>query len=234
MKMPNLSLQSTAERRPLNLTLGFHRVMPIPDDPLNRWWVEASSANPTLVSDLRPTLIAFLAFDHGRTPRIAGSGFVIAGMPDLALVVTAKHVLSEGVVNIQRPVAAYSASALFVPNSAKIPSLSPEKLKGIWMGSEHADLLNAAHAYYNDTLDIACCVVSPQQLHSTRFSPISIPIHTTVPAIGDVIPSTPSLPTRTFYEMMRNGALDKAVGGIDHIEIVDLGNDDCRIGIRHA
>lgn len=327
--------------------------MSIPNDPLNRLWLDASSMNPNLVNDLRPTLVAFLAFDRGRLPRIAGSGFVIAGTPDIALVLTAKHVLSEGVLSIQQPLPVYAASALFVPASLRTPTLNPEKLKVIWMGSQSSGLLNAAHACYNDTLDIACCVIAPQELLASPFAPISIPIDTSVPSMGDLvhmvsldrmgvsevaapmdhtgtgqkisieravsirvgtvtgiypqgfrqyrwpcfttsipakpgmsggfvslpshgttmgacgivcadnsteeahtncfecgesviacawpalalrvpvsIPSTNNSPTRTLYEMMRMGDLDLAVGGIDHIEVIDLDNNDCRIGMR--
>ena len=74
--------------------------MPIPNDPLSRWWVDVSSANPAIVDGLRPSLVAFLAFDHGHVPSLAGSGFVIAGGSDLAIVISAKHVLSEGVLKI--------------------------------------------------------------------------------------------------------------------------------------
>ena len=69
--------------------------MPIPNDPLSRWWVEVSSANPGIVDGLRPSLVAFLAFDHGHVPNLAGTGFVIAAGADLAIVISAKHVLSE-------------------------------------------------------------------------------------------------------------------------------------------
>lgn len=329
--------------------------MPIRNDPLNRWWVDVSSVNPAIVNALRPSLVAFLAFDHGRMPSIAGTGFVIAGMPDFALVISAKHVLSEGVLKIQRPVPAYSASALFVPPSLRTPSLNPERLKAIWMGAEYAGLLNAVHACYNNTLDIACLLITPQELYATPFRPVSIALDTTVPSIGDIvhmvslegmdvselapptgangtghklsitrrisirigtvtdtyaqgfrqyrwpcfttsipaepgmsggfvhlprdgatiaacgvvcadnstvgaradyfqcgesviacgwpalalrvpisIPSTPDSPTRTLYDMMRDGSMNTAVGGIDHIEVVDLGNGECRIGYRSA
>lgn len=329
--------------------------MPIPNDTLNRWWIDASSVNPEMVNALRPSLIAFLAFDHGREPKITGTGFVISGMPDIALVISAKHVLQEGVLNIQRPVPRYSPSAQFVPASLKTPSLHPEKLKAIWVGSGYGGLLNTAHACYNETLDIACCVLTPQESPVTPFRPLSIPIDTTVPSIGDVvhivsldgmgvselkppanitgsgqllsiaqrvsirigivtaiypqgfrqyrwpcfttsipvtpgmsggfvtlprdgttiaacgivcadnsnleaysdylqcgesviacvwpalclplpisIPSNPNSPSRTIYEMMRVGDIDPAIGGIEHIEVIDLGNGNYTIENRRT
>lgn len=161
--------------------------MPIPNDPLGRHWVEASGANPVLVEQLRPTLVAFLAFDHGRTPRLAGTGFVLAGMPDMALVLTAKHVLSEGVLRIQRPAQSHAPSALFVPASATVPSLSPERLKVVWMGSRFAGLLNVAHTCYNDSTDISSCFILPQELDPPPFEPKSVPLDTRVPSVGDLV-----------------------------------------------
>ena len=161
--------------------------MPIPSDPLSRWWVDVSSANPAIVDGLRPSLVAFLAFDHGHVPRLAGTGFVIAGGSDLAIVISAKHVLSEGVLNIQQPVPRHSPSALFVPASSKTPSLHAAKLRALWMGSESADLLHTRHFSYNDTLDIACCIFAPQEEYTTRFKPTAIPLDTARPSIGDVV-----------------------------------------------
>src|SRR4030066_1521292 len=117
----------------------------LPNDTLGRWWIEIASVNPSLVNDFRRCLIAFVAFDRGSKPNLAGTGFLIASGTNIALAITAKHVLTEGVLNIQRPVPRHSPSALFVPSSARAPLLHEEKLRAIWMGSETADLLFARH-----------------------------------------------------------------------------------------
>lgn len=161
--------------------------MPITDDPLDRWWVDISSANPERVYALKSALVSFLGFDRGRSPGLAGTGFVIAGTDNVALVITAKHVLSEGILRIQKPAPMHSPSALFIPARIKTPSLDPNKLKTVWLGSEHPGLLNAVHACYNETLDIACCLIMPQQLEPPPFRPTSIPFDTRVPRIGDTI-----------------------------------------------
>jgi hypothetical protein len=160
--------------------------MPIPNDPLHRQWVEISSVNPQFVEVLRPALLAFMAYDHGRVPRFAGTGFFIAATPEYGLAITAKHVLSEGVATIQRPEPMYAASSLFVPDRLRHPSLNPEKLKVVWMGSDHANMLNSPHANYNETLDIACCVITPEEVHAP-FQSIAAPIDTRVPKPGDVV-----------------------------------------------
>jgi hypothetical protein len=48
----------------------------------------------------------------------------------------------------------------------------------------------------------------------------------------DSIPSTPDTLTFTLYELMRAGRMDKAVGGIDHIDLVQRDNGDYAIGFR--
>ncbi len=171
--------------------------MPIPNDPQNRYWVDVSSANPKLVEEFRPCLVAILAFDYGQVPDLAGTGFVTGAVsfdapkkvPDLAIVITAKHVLTEGVLKIQRPVPRHAPSALslFVPTSSKAPLLQEETLRAAWMGHESGDLLYARHLTYHDSLDIACCLLTPQEEYATQFKPISIPLDTTRPSIGGVV-----------------------------------------------
>lgn len=160
--------------------------MSIPHDIEKRWWVEVSGANPLLVDSFRPALVAFLAFDRNRVPQIVGTGFVVAAISDFALVVSAKHVFAEGVLRAQRPYPWHADSALFVNKQDKTPSLEPEKLKVLWMGSKNAAMLNADHACQNDTLDIASCIVMPQQNESIAEG-VSIPLDIDVPAVGDVV-----------------------------------------------
>ena len=160
--------------------------MPIPHDPEQRWWVEASGANADLVDALRPGLVAFLAFDRDRLPRIVGTGFVVAAEPQFALVISAKHVFTEGVLAAQRPVRGHAASALVIRAVDKTPSLDPDRLKVVWMGSSSGAMLNATYVCYNDTFDIAGCIVTPQQGESLSER-VSIPLDTDAPSIGDVI-----------------------------------------------
>ena len=160
--------------------------MPIPHDLEKRWWVEASGTNPVLVDSFRPALVAFLAFDRDRVPRIVGTGFVVAAASDFALVVSAKHVFTEGVLRAQRPHVGHASSALFVHNQDRTPSLKSDKLKVMWMGSKNAAMLNADHACYNDTLDIASCIVMPQPGESISER-VSIPLDMDVPTVGEVV-----------------------------------------------
>jgi hypothetical protein len=98
-------------------------VLPIPDDELNREWVPMSDEGPNkdLYDELRANLIAFLAFSRGRMAQFAGTGFIIAGAKKFAVVLTAKHVLDEGVLRIQRPESASSNG--FGPVHFRTPDL---------------------------------------------------------------------------------------------------------------
>lgn len=161
--------------------------MPIPFDPLKRWWVEASGRNPALIDAFRPALLAFVAFSPDREPSVEGCGFVIAGDAQCLLALTTKHVLFEGVLRTQRPLPRHAPSSLFVRSSSITPSIEAKNLKIVWMGTHHADMLNVGFLSSNETLDIACIVCSPQDMASDTLQPTSIPIDTAVPSEGDVI-----------------------------------------------
>ena len=160
--------------------------MPIHHDPEKRWWIEIGGANPSLVDSFRPALVAFLAFDSDRVPRLTGTGFVLASTSDFASVVSAKHVFTEGVLRVQRPRLPHASSAIFVSKQNTTPSIIPERLKVVWMGNKKAAMLNADHVCYNDTLDIASCIVMPQS-GETIPEHISIPLDIDVPTLDQVV-----------------------------------------------
>jgi len=139
-----------------------------------------------LVGSLRPALIAFVAFDRNRVPRIAGTGFIVAAEPEFALVCSAKHVFTEGVLAAQRPTRTHAASAIVVRAVDKTPSLDPNKLKVVRQESTNATMLNIDYLNYNDILDIAACVLRPQEGESIAER-LSIPLDTRVPSVGDVV-----------------------------------------------
>lgn len=99
--------------------------MPLPHnlDPEERWWIDVSAANPALENSMRPTLMAFFAFDKNRTPQLAGTGFIMGSNQQCAIVVSAKHVFAEDILKHQRPHTRHSSSALFVSKRNRIPSL---------------------------------------------------------------------------------------------------------------
>lgn len=137
---------------------------------------------------MRPTLVAFLVFDKNRTPQLAGTGFIVGSNQNqqCALVVSAKHVLAEGVLKHQRPHTRHSPSALFVSKRDRTPSLEPSKLKVLWGGSEHAATFDVSYVHWNESLDIATCIITtqPNELIPER---VNIPLDIDIPAEGEVV-----------------------------------------------
>jgi hypothetical protein len=162
--------------------------MPLPNDTFERWWIELAGVNPNLVDDFSPCLVAFVAFDRGTKPGLAGTGFIIGAGENIALAITAKHVLTEGVLTIQRPVPRHAPSAIFVPPSSLIPAIEKEKLRAMWLDGTRGEAFTIAHFSYNDVLDIACCLLLPQEITETPFGfRRQIPLDTARPSVGDIV-----------------------------------------------
>ncbi len=160
--------------------------MPIPHDPEKRCWVEVAESNQGLVDSFRGALVEFLAFDRDRIPYLVGSGFIAATSPEAALVVSAKHVFSEGVLKVQRPVPGHAPSAIFMHRKDRDPSLEPDKLKVIYKGGATPTMLNAIYLNYDDSLDLAACVLVPQE-NETIAQGVAIPLDTGQPSVGAVV-----------------------------------------------
>jgi hypothetical protein len=156
----------------------------LPNDPLRRKWLDVSSANPDLVSQFRPVVVSFLGFDLDKNPKLMGTGFVIAGSEDYNVVVTAKHVI-EGLQLYQRP-QRHAPSA--VPGLFIQPKVSPDPRHLKVLRGDHAgvQLMNVAYVTYSDNLDIALCVITPQET-AERVAPHAVPLDCGTPAVGDVV-----------------------------------------------
>ncbi|MBL1260793.1 MAG: trypsin-like peptidase domain-containing protein [Thiotrichaceae bacterium] len=156
----------------------------ISNDPLNRKWLDVSATNPNLVNEFRPTIVSFLGFDLNRNPQLMGTGFVIAGDKKYAVILTAKHVI-DGLQKFQKPTkhASSAVAGFFIPPKV---SLKPQHLKVVWMGQNAALMMNVVYVFYSDQLDIACCVVVPQEKED-KFLPFSIPLDCRTPSVGDAV-----------------------------------------------
>ncbi len=135
--------------------------MPIPNDDLNREWVDASNNNPDFVKSYRPCLIALIAFDRNHYPHIVGSGFIIGTNSEFSVALTAKHVLTFA-AGQQRPVR-HAPSALFKPENSEHPSIKESEFRANWMGTDSSDMLIIKHLGFNNELDIACGLLEPQK-----------------------------------------------------------------------
>ncbi|MBI1318985.1 MAG: hypothetical protein GC168_08550 [Candidatus Hydrogenedens sp.] len=161
--------------------------MAIPGDPLNRWWRDVALVDPFSIFKMRSALICILAFDRWRQPNLFGTGFVATKQNAHSLIITAKHVLTEGVARFQALSYESAPSALFRPPRTDQPSTDSARLKMVWICSGNGEMLNVMHISYNDTIDIACCVATPQDDCLSNFRPTSICLDTTVPSVGSVV-----------------------------------------------
>lgn len=166
---------------------------PLPDDQFNRYWVELRDANPHLIEEFRPMTLTFLAFDKDRsiTPQtMVGTGFIIGASPEFGYVVaiTAKHVF-DGVRAVQKPRASYAPSIPdeFIPPSAKELSLKPERFKVLWMGRNNGTLLDGGAVNYNESVDLACCIITRQEEDPSTFEPNAAVIDLNTPKIGEIV-----------------------------------------------
>ena len=166
---------------------------PLPGDVLARYWIELRDDNPELVAQFRPMTVSFLAFDKDKSvtsQTIVGTGFMIGANPELGLgiAITAKHVF-DGVCAVQKPRMSYvpSTPPEFVPRSATELSLDPEKFKVLWMGSKSGSMLNGGAVNYNESVDLACCLVAPQEDDSPAFEPTIALIDVGTPNVGDIV-----------------------------------------------
>jgi len=184
--------------------------MKIPGDPEQRFWVEVSGANPDLTVSYRPSLVCFIAFEPNGEAKIAGSGFIIGAGSGFAAVITAKHVLFEGVSRIQRPHSMSAPSAIFVPESIKQPNIEPASLKALWMGSSHAAMLDVVSVEYNESTDSCCCLVAASDSDQRTFKPTAIPLDTSIPSRGDVV------------HMVSQASFSVATEGVKHERVLQV------------
>lgn len=163
--------------------------MAIPGDPGEREWIELSGVNQHWVDQFRPTLISFVASGSDMQPYPVGSGFLIGAGPQMAIALTAKHVLTPGVLNVQRPHKMHAKSALaeFLPKSATTPSIHPKNLFALWADSSKGLPLQISFSCYNESTDLAVCVLTLPPNAETPFLTPCIPIHTGVPNVGEIV-----------------------------------------------
>ncbi len=158
--------------------------MPLPNDELNRWWVDVEVTDPAFSNSLRSSLVAFLTLDRNRNPIDLGSGFIIAAQGNWALAVTAKHVIIEFAARVQGRRQS-APSALFAPPNE--PSLHPGNIRAFWLSGGHANALEIKHVEYNENIDIALCVLKTQEAYSNPFEPVAIPLDTGSARSGDEV-----------------------------------------------
>lgn len=124
------------------------------------------------------------------TPQFCGTGFVIgADHNGMLLVLTAKHVIEDGVIKVQRLIHNRNPTAPSILFEPAKPQIGPKQLRAVWMGSDKVDMLFVRHVAYAVNLDVALCVLEAQstlRLGIHKLAP-SIALDTSLPKIGELI-----------------------------------------------
>ncbi len=161
--------------------------------PSGHHWSEFIRQDTPFWHGIRSSLVAFVGFGPTKIPEFIGTGFVIGTtLEGGLLVVTAKHVVVDGAIQVQgtyRHRASNAPSVLFDP---EMPRIDPDKLRAVWMGPDHVDVLVVKHVSFPDGLDVAVCVLEVQHLQPDlranihKLAPI-IALDTRLPAVGDCV-----------------------------------------------
>lgn len=153
-------------------------------DPPNRKWQDISSDDPHRMNAFKANLVWFLAWDHSKYTKAVGTGFIIGGDKQHAVVFTAKHVFDEA-TKFQNKNPRQAPSALIEFISPKKLSIEETGLQAIWMDEKKFSMMKVKYVLYADDLDIAYCVLVPDK--PDEFLPVHVPLDLQTPSKGDTV-----------------------------------------------
>ena len=156
------------------------------DDPLGRAWVELAQENPIFAASLRKALIAFHGTDANVNLGTAGTGFIVAYTDEWLFFVSAKHVISEGILKIQKPYTRYDGGPFDTSNEFNNVELSG-RLQISVLSDDAAFLAKVVHLSINAVTDIVVGMAEiPQEYRVNRIW-CNIPLAVALPSVGDCI-----------------------------------------------
>ncbi|MBC3873967.1 hypothetical protein [Undibacterium flavidum] len=163
-------------------------------------WIEFVRNDDRFWLDIRSNLIGFVAFDPiARISSNLGTGFILGGAFHLSdvgpmyLAITAKHVVEDAYkfqdiakYSAHRERRAPSAPSVFFND---ITSIEETKLRAIWMGESHADMMRIRHISYAKNLDLAVCILEPQDHSKTAVEKEArgLLLDVSLPSVGDTV-----------------------------------------------
>ena len=160
--------------------------MQMKDDPLGRAWVELAQENPIFAASLRKALIAFHGTDANVNLGTAGTGFIVAYTDEWLFFVSAKHVISEGILKIQKPYTRYDGGPFDTSNEFNNVELSG-RLQISVLSDDAAFLAKVVHLSINAVTDIVVGMAEiPQEYRVNRIW-CNIPLAVALPSVGDCI-----------------------------------------------
>jgi hypothetical protein len=162
----------------------------MPNLPEGYFWSEYIRTDDAFWNGIRASLIGFFAIGPTLAPSFLGTGFVVGTCSEgFLLVLTAKHVVIWGALEIQKPLSRRAPSAPSVLFEPTLPSIDPKHLRAVWMGTDSSDILLVRHISLANNLDFALCIVEHQShyLESNGCSAVSIALDTRFPQVGEWI-----------------------------------------------
>jgi hypothetical protein len=154
--------------------------------PEGQFWGEYLRTDDHLWTGIRRSLVGFFAIDAQGSPRFLGTGFAIATGEEFLLVLTAKHVVVDGALEVQAPNKSRTplSELLFEPVQ---PLIEPRSLRAVWMGPRYSDVLLIRHVTYTNNLDFALCTLEYQSevLARNRPEAQAVALDTQFPEVGE-------------------------------------------------
>jgi hypothetical protein len=108
------------------------------------FWSEYLRTNDPFWNGLKSSLIGFYAIGPKFTPQFLGTGFVIGTNPEgYLLVLTAKHVVVDGAIQVQALYKRRATSAPDILFEPAQPQIEKQYLRALWMGTDSVDPTSA-------------------------------------------------------------------------------------------
>lgn len=160
--------------------------MHMKDDPLGRAWVEIAQANPDFLAFFRRILLAFHSTDANIKIGTAGTGFIIGDTPEWLFFLSAKHVISEGILKLQNPYARFDTGPFNTSSEFHNVRLGG-RLKVSVLSDDNAFLADVVYLSANSTTDVVIGIAEiPSEFRTNRFWH-KIPLAVVLPNVGDSI-----------------------------------------------
>jgi hypothetical protein len=155
------------------------------DELLQGWpWNEAL---PDGLASLHEGLVSLLAFDHARSPRCIGTGFIVAAHGNHAVGITAAHNFHEGVRGVQVPHPQHNPTAIseFLPH-AELIKLDRRNMRAIYQVGSRIEVCVFGFAAWDKRTDLAVFTLTGQDASKDLFRTFHRLGHVQ-PGVGDLV-----------------------------------------------
>lgn len=155
--------------------------------PLFGWHWNESEGFPDGLRDLLATITCMHPVNHA--PIQVGSGFIIQSRGNRALILTAAHVITQGVRAFQNSHVRERAHRTIPPDflPAEQVSAATPALRVIVQNGNRVDFCRVAYVLWDEPADLAILAVVPQDLDHTDLFQTHLKLGAYDPKIGDLV-----------------------------------------------